>query len=59
MKKYKITQFRSGIGHTKRQKDTLLALGLKKLNQSKEVTGTPQVMGMIDKVRHLIQVEEI
>lgn len=59
MKKYKIIQVRSGIGHTKRQKATLEALGLKKMNQSKEVTGTPQVLGMIDKVRHLITVEEI
>jgi len=59
MKKYKIVQVRSGIGHTKRQKATLEALGLTKMNQSREVTGSPQVMGMIGKVRHLINVEEI
>jgi large subunit ribosomal protein L30 len=59
MKKYKITQVKSGIGHTKRQKLTLDALGLRKMNQSREVTGTPQVLGMIEKVKHLITVEEI
>ncbi|HRX95745.1 MAG TPA: 50S ribosomal protein L30 [Bacteroidales bacterium] len=59
MKKYKITQVKSGIGQTKRQKATLEALGLKKLNQTREIEGSPSVEGMIDKVKHLLKVEEI
>jgi large subunit ribosomal protein L30 len=59
MKKYKITQVRSQIGRPKRQKMTLEALGLRKLNQSKEVVGSPQILGMIEKVKHLITIEEI
>ncbi|MFU8844959.1 MAG: 50S ribosomal protein L30 [Bacteroidales bacterium] len=59
MKKYKITQVRSQIGRPKRQKMTLEALGLRKLNQSREVEGNPQILGMIEKVKHLITIEEI
>jgi large subunit ribosomal protein L30 len=59
MKKLKITQVRSQIGRPKRQKMTLEALGLKKMNQSREVEGSPQVLGMIEKVKHLITIEEI
>ena len=59
MKKYKITQVKSGISQTKRQKATLEALGLKKLNQTREIEGSPSVEGMIDKVKHLLKVEEI
>jgi len=59
MKKAKITQIRSAIGQTKRQKNTLIALGLKKIGQTKEVTLTPQVEGMINKMKHLLKVEEV
>ena len=59
MKKYRITQVRSSIKKQKKQKLTLQALGLRKMNQSREVEGTPQIMGMIEKVRHLVSVEEI
>ena len=59
MKKIKITQIKSGIDRSERQKQTLIALGLKKLNASKEVEATPQILGMIDKVAHLVKVEEI
>lgn len=59
MKKYKIKQIKSKIGRSKRQKATLEALGLKKMHQVREVEGTPQIMGMINKVNHLITVEEI
>lgn len=59
MKKIKITQVRSAIDYPERQKLTLQALGLKKMNASKEVEATPQVLGMIRKVEHLVQVEEI
>jgi large subunit ribosomal protein L30 len=59
MKKYRIKQIKSRIGRTKRQKATLDALGLTKMHQVKEVEGTPQVLGMINKVSHLLNVEEI
>lgn len=53
----KITQIKSGIGRPETQKRTLIALGLNKINRSKEVEATPQVMGMIRSVAHLIKVE--
>ena len=59
MKKIKITQVKSAIDRPERQKLTLQALGLNKLNASKEVEATPQVLGMIRKVNHLLQVEEV
>ena len=58
-KKLKITQVRSIIGRPARQKRTMAALGLRRINHSREVVATPQIMGMIDKVKHLITVEEI
>ena len=58
MAKIKITQIKSGIGSTKRQKLTLVALGFHKLNNTIEVEDNPQIQGMITKVRHLIRVEE-
>ncbi len=59
MAKAKITLVRSTIGRPKKQKATVEALGLRKLNQSVEKEVTPQVKGMIDKVQHLLTVEEI
>ena len=59
MAKIKITQVKSGIGSTKRQKATLEALGLKKLHQPVEHEATPQIIGMVNKMRHLISVEEV
>jgi large subunit ribosomal protein L30 len=59
MKKLKIKQIKSGIGQPLRQKRTLAALGLRKMQQEKEMDATPQILGMIEKVRHLIKVEEI
>lgn len=58
MNKVKITQVKSVIDRSKRQKATMIALGLKKMNQSVEHNCTPQVMGMIKKVEHLLKVEE-
>ncbi len=58
MKKIKVTQIKSAIDRPERQKLTLKALGLNKLNASKEVEATPQVLGMIQKVNHLVKVEE-
>ena len=59
MTKLKITQVRSKIGSTMRQKRTLDALGIRKMNASVEVEGTPQILGMVTKVRHLVSVKEI
>jgi large subunit ribosomal protein L30 len=59
MKKLKITQIKSTIHRPSKQKKTVQALGLKKLNQSVEVVDTPQIHGMIEKVKHLIKIEEI
>ncbi len=58
MKKLKITLVKSPIDRSERQKLTVKALGLKKTNSSKEVVATPQILGMIRKVTHLIKVEE-
>ncbi|MBP1630914.1 MAG: ribosomal protein [Bacteroidetes bacterium] len=57
--KVKVTQIKSGIGRTLRQKQTLASLGLTKMNQTREHEMTPQIKGMINKVSHLIKVEEI
>ncbi|MCX6251278.1 MAG: 50S ribosomal protein L30 [Bacteroidetes bacterium] len=59
MKKIKITQIRSGIGRPARQKRTLEALGIKKMHHTVEHEATPQILGMVEKVRHLVSVEEI
>jgi large subunit ribosomal protein L30 len=59
MKKIKITQLKSGIDRSERQKLTLKALGLNKLNATKEVEATPQILGMVKKVDHLIKIEEL
>ena len=59
MAKIKITQVKSAIDRPERQKLTLKALGLNKLNSSKEVEATPQVLGMVKKVTHLVKVEEL
>lgn len=58
MAKIKVTQIKSGIGSTKRQKRTLEALGIRKMHNTIEVKDTPQIQGMITKVRHLLKVEE-
>jgi large subunit ribosomal protein L30 len=59
MKKVKVTLTRSVIGKTKRQKATVAALGLRRTNQTVEKEATPQIIGMINKVKHLVQYEEI
>jgi large subunit ribosomal protein L30 len=59
MAKVKITQVKSVIDRPERQKKTMLALGIKKMHQSVEVEGTPQILGMITKVNHLVTVEEL
>jgi large subunit ribosomal protein L30 len=59
MSKVKITQVRSIIDQSKRQKATIKALGLRKINHSVEKDLTPQVQGMINKVSHLVVVENL
>ena len=59
MKKIKVTQIRSVIDRSERQKKTMIALGLRKMNASVEVIATPQILGMVTKVNHLIRVEEL
>ena len=59
MAKIKIKQVRSKIDRPKRQKRTLEALGLKKINQVVEHESTPQIMGMVNAIKHLIEVEEL
>jgi large subunit ribosomal protein L30 len=59
MKKIKVTQVKSIIDRSERQKKTMRALGLRKMNASVEVIATPQILGMVNKVNHLITVEEL
>ena len=59
MAKIKIKQVRSKIDRPERQKRTLEALGLKKINQVVEHENTPQIMGMVNAIKHLIEIEEV
>ena len=54
----RITLVKSPIGYTQRQKDTVRALGLRKMNQTVEHTDSVVIRGMVNKVSHLVQVEE-
>lgn len=56
--KLKVTQVKSVIDRTKKQKDTMYALGLRKMNQVVVKDASPQVVGMLDKVKHLVNIEE-
>ena len=58
MDKIKITQVKSSIDKSKRVKDTLKALGLRKMNQSVVKEVSPQINGMVAKVAHLVEVEK-
>ena len=58
MAKIKITKRRSAINRPQRQKRTLEALGLRKIGQTVEHDPTPNILGMVDKVKHLVSVEE-
>lgn len=58
MTKVKIKQVKSQIKRPARQKRTLVALGLRKMNQVVEHEATPQILGMIDTVKHLVTVEQ-
>ena len=59
MAKIRVTQIKSKIGRPEKQKKTLAALGLKKMNQTVDHEATPQVLGMVKKIAHLLKVEEV
>ncbi|HEU4718123.1 MAG TPA: 50S ribosomal protein L30 [Bacteroidia bacterium] len=59
MSKIRITQIRSCIDYPERQKKTLQALGIRKMNVPVEKEVTPQVKGMVERVKHLLKVESI
>ena len=59
MGKVKITQIKSIIDRPRRQKMTMKSLGFRKMNQTVEHEATPQIMGMIAKVQHLVKVEQV
>lgn len=58
-RKVRITYAKSAIGYNQRQKDTLRALGLRRRGDSVERLLTPAIKGMLDKVPHLVKVEDI
>ena len=58
IKSIRITQIKSGIGYRKKAKNTLAALGLRKLNQTIEKKDTASIRGMINKISYLLKVEE-
>ena len=55
----RVTQVKSPIARRHDQRETLIGLGLNKLHRTRELENTPSVRGMINKVRHLVRVEEI
>jgi len=59
MAKVKITQIKSAIDRPENQKKTIKALGINKLNQTVELEATPQILGMVKTVSHLVKVEQV
>ncbi len=59
MAKIRITQIKSTIDRSERQKRTMQALGLRKINQAVEVEATPSIIGMVRKVNHLVAIEQV
>jgi large subunit ribosomal protein L30 len=57
-KTLRITLVRSPIGYSQRQKRTVRALGLRRINQTVEQPDAPEIRGMITKIQHLVKVEE-
>ena len=58
-KKIRITQVSSGHGRKPGQQETLVGLGLNKIGKAVERNATPEVLGMVNKVKHLLKVEEL
>ena len=59
MAKIRITQIKSKIGQPERQKKILAALGIRKMHQTVEHENTPEIMGMVQKLQHLVKVENV
>jgi large subunit ribosomal protein L30 len=59
MARLRVTYVKSSIGYRRRQKETVRSLGLRRLRQSVVVDDTPAARGMIDAVRHLVDVEPV
>jgi large subunit ribosomal protein L30 len=59
MARLRVTQVRSVIGTNRRQRDTIRALGLKRIRHAVVQDDRPEIRGMLAKVRHLVQVEEV
>lgn len=59
VQKVRITLVKSPIGYSQKQKDTVRSLGLRKMHQTVEHDDSPQLRGMIDRVSHLVSVEEM
>ena len=59
MDKIKITQIKSVIDRSERQKRTMQALGLTKISQTVEVVATPSIIGMVKRVNHLVAIEKV
>ena len=59
MKKIKIKQVKSAVDRSTRQKRSLEALGLHKMHQTVEHEATPQILGIVDSIQHLVSVEEL
>lgn len=59
MKKLRIKQVKSGIDRPARQKRTLIALGITKMHRERIVEASPQVVGMISSIKHLLSIEEV
>lgn len=57
--KLRLKYVKSAIGYSKKQKETIRALGFRRLNETVEQKDTPIVRGMVNKVRHLLEVEEV
>ncbi len=59
MAKVRITQIKSKIGQPEAQKKILASLGIRKMHQTVEHEDTPQIMGMVNKLKHLVKVEKL
>ena len=58
-RKVKVTLVRSPIHYKQNQKDTAYALGLRRMNASRELVISPMIQGMLDRISHMITVEEV
>ncbi len=59
LSKIKIKQLRSPIGRNANQRKILISLGLNKINRERIIESTPSIVGMIEKVKHLLKIEEV